>query len=124
MWLDIVNTIIEVISKKVSIDEKKRLKLSQLFFDVAKLLEDTAKDLEQDVYPHGKCAAMESLSRELVSILKNSMDEEPLQELSHQLFVASNLELEYAMRKSKDTIVTLQKTAGRFEALGMLYKAV
>jgi hypothetical protein len=124
MWLDIVDTIITVIGKKLSSDEKKRTKLSQLFFDIAKLLEDTAIDLQNDIYPHGKCSAMESLSKELLSILKNSMDEKQLDELSTQLFIASSLELDYAMRKSRDTIVTLQKTAGRFEALAMLYRTI
>lgn len=121
MWLDVIKMIISLCSQYKEMTNKKKEKLSQLFMDISLLLSGTAKDLQNDVYPHGNCQAMKSLSDELVSLLKNKVDEDKLKELNILLRAASSLELEYAQRKNPKTIEALQKTSGEFHALSLIY---
>ena len=64
---------------------------------------------------------MEILANELVSCLEGSVEEDKLSDVGNMLHSCSKLEREYATRKSNDTIETLIKTAGQFEALSIIY---
>lgn len=122
MWFQIVKNIIDLCRQYNQSKSKKREKLSQLFMDISMIIDATVKDLQNDIYPHGSCEAMKSLSTELVFLLKGEVNEEQLKVVDEELKIASNLELEYAKRKDPQTIEVLQKTSGQFHALSLIYK--
>jgi hypothetical protein len=121
MWWDIAKELINFAYKKQINDIEKKEKISKACDRISKLLTDTVKELKSDVYPVGKCAAMDMLSEELIFCFKGYMEEDKLNHLSDMLHYSSKLEKEYATRKSNDTIDTLIKTAGQFDALSIIY---
>lgn len=121
MWWDITKELISFAYRKQSILNEKKEKMSKACDRISKLLVDTAEELKMDVYPMGKCSAMEILANELTSCLEGVMEQDKLNNLSAMLHSCSRLEKEYATRKSNDTIETLIKTAGQFEALSIIY---
>lgn len=122
MWLEVIKNIIALCTQYSDRSNKKKEKISQLFMDISMVIDATVKDLQADIYPHGSCQAMKSLSDELVALLKGHVDEEKLKQLDGQLKFASNLELEFAGRKNPQTIEALQKTSGQFHAMSLIYK--
>lgn len=121
MWFNVIQFLASLINKREEITKEKREKLSKAFEKIAKLIDETLVDLENDIYPSGKCAAMEQLATDLLSLVRDYMEKEKLNELARQFYAASRLEHEYATRKSKDTITTLQQTSGKFQALAIIY---
>lgn len=121
MWFNVIQFLASLINKREEITKEKREKLSKAFEKIAKLIDETLVDLENDIYPSGKCIAMEQLANELLSLVGDYMEKEKLNELARQFYLASRLEQEYATRKSKDTITTLQQTSGKFQALAIIY---
>jgi hypothetical protein len=121
MWLDIAKILLSAYGKKKEMLENKKEKLSKAFKDMADVMKGVTEDLKNDIYPMGSCIAMEELSRHIVSMVKDVLTEEETLELSKCLFVASKLEMEYAMRKSEDTIPALERAQGKLIALSIIY---
>lgn len=121
MWFNVIQFLASLVNRKADMTDQKRQRLSKAFEKMATLIDETLVDLEHDVYPSGKCVAMEQLSNEILSIVGDYMEKAKLDELARQLYLASRLEMEYAERKSKDTITTLQKTSGKLQALAIIY---
>ena len=121
MWWDITKELISFAYKKQVTQQQQKERIAKVYERIAKLLLETAEELKMDVYPMGKCAAMEILANELVSCLEGSVEEDKLSDVGNMLHSCSKLEREYATRKSNDTIETLIKTAGQFEALSIIY---
>lgn len=125
MWLEIGKIILEAFSNERKIQSEKRAKLAAIFQQISELLHQTAIELANDQYPHGKCAAMELLSREFVDEISghNFFQEDKLKEIDFELQKASKLELEYSNRKNPETIVGISITSGKFHALSLLLKS-
>lgn len=122
MWIDIIKSLFDIVSKKKEIDDARRLRISEIFMDISTLINDTALELQNDTYPAGKCFAMKTLSDELMSLIKPDMKEDKWNHLNNMLQQASSIEREYADRNNPDTIKTLQKTSGEFHAYSVIFK--
>lgn len=123
MWLEIGKALVEIFTKQKQVKQEERQRLSTLFQHMSELLEDTARDLEKDLYPHGKCATMEMLSNELSGILIGKIESEKLDEVHRILLESSRLESEYAKRKDPETIKNLLIASGKFKALSIILAA-
>jgi hypothetical protein len=88
---------------------------------MSELIVDAAKDISQDVYPQGKCAAMWTVSENLLDYLSGKVNQEELIMMSELLQSCSQLEKEYATRKDPETIRYLFDAAGRLHGLSILY---
>jgi hypothetical protein len=121
MWLDIIKMLVTIAQhfKETNVDQRERI--SKLYSEMSELLVETAKDLNADVYPHGKCATMWTLSENLLDYLKDKVNDEELTMLHQMLRSCSQLEREFATRKDEETINQLFKAAGRLQALSILY---
>lgn len=121
MWLDIAKILLSAYDKKRDRLDDKKEKLSQAFKDMADVIKGVTEDLKNDIYPGGSCIAMEELSRHIVSMVKDVLTPEETEELSRHLFIASKLEMEYAMRKNPETIPALERAQGKLIALSIIY---
>ena len=121
MWIEIIKFLVSLIDKRSHITIEKKEKLSKALERMAELIDFTIEDLEHDIYPSGKCIAMEQLSNDILLIVKDYMPKEDVDDLSRQLFIASRLELEFATRKNKSTITELQKASGKLHAFSIIY---
>lgn len=122
MWIEISKLIFDVFSKKKESNQNSKERLSVVFHEISELLRDTAHKIQEDIYPHGNCVAMDLLSKELSTFMFDKIDNERLSTLTRQLEEASRLELEYAKRKDPSTIIELEQASGLFKGLSILYK--
>jgi hypothetical protein len=121
MWFEIVKTLLSISDKKKELDQEKRERLSKAFDRMAEVVKDVIDQLENDVYPTGSCIAMEQISNDILKVVSGIMPQEDAKKLALELAMVSHLELEYAMRKNKETIPALYKAQGRLEALSIIY---
>lgn len=96
-------------AERISIELKK---ISELLFSVA-------NNLEQDIYPTGACATMQTLSSHLTQSLHGKIEEGLLIDLVRSLDSASEFERLYSERDPA-SIAEITKAAGRFEAASIL----
>lgn len=116
MWLDIIKLIIEVVTNKKQTTQANNQKISELFSQIAEILEKTANDLKMDIYPHGACQSLAVLSNSIVDILKDKMPLSEAINLSKLLGEASLIERDWAFRQDTKTIETLLIASGEFKA--------
>lgn len=121
VWLEIGKLLMDIFKNHKEEKKEERERLHALFLEMSQLLEGTAVKLENDVYPHGDCQAMELLCVGLVAKLKPMIPFNELDMLTDQLMKASKLELEFATRKDPTTIETIRTASGTFKALSILY---
>lgn len=121
IWLEIINTLFDLVNKKEELDEKKKEKLSQVFHQISEVIDEVADKLENDEYPSKSCSIMQDLSMNLIFTIKDQMPEDKAEELAQQLNTVCFLEKEYAERKSADTIKNLRMISGRFSSLSLIY---
>lgn len=101
------------------IEDRKRV--AELLKSISDLLDSVATDLNNDIYPHGKCEAMRVLVQGLMEKLTHTLEPEKTKELYNTLMSVTELERMYAERNN-DTIIQLQKTAGKFYGASLLIK--
>lgn len=121
MWLEILKTLLSISDRKKDMELEKRERLSKAFQLMSDVIGKAIEDLQNNIYPTGSCIAMEQLSNDILKAVSGMMPEEDAKQLSNQLYAASHLELEYAMRDNPNTIPTLQKAQGKLLALSILY---
>jgi len=121
MWFDVIKMFVTIAQHKKEADMQQRERVSKLYSQMSELLVDAAKDLSQDVYPQGKCAAMWTLSENVLDYLQDKVNQEELTMISGLLHSCSQLEKEYAYRKEPETIKELFDAAGRLHGLSILY---
>lgn len=121
MWIDLIKMLVTIAQhkKEVNIQEKERV--SKMYSEISALLVDAVKDLTNDIYPQGKCAAMWALSQNVLTYLDDKVNDEELNLLHQMLHSCSQLELEYATRKDPETIKRIFDAAGQMQALSILY---
>ena len=124
MWLDIMKLIFDFISNSEKMKADKKLKLSEVFQDISDLLYETVDDLNNDIYPHGKCVSMANLADNMTDLMKGYLDEKKLEELVFMLKDACRLEKEFATRRDPESILDIQTTAGMFNSFSIMYKIV
>jgi hypothetical protein len=122
MWVDIIKLLVDVTGKKQELEQAKRARLSEVFLEISKLLEETAEELGNNNYPIGKCFAMTTLADELVTMLKDKMSDEEWHNLAGMLYQSCKVEREYADRKNPETINSLKEAAGHFYAKSLIFK--
>ena len=120
MWFEIAKTLTEYYTQHKEKEQQVKNRLSVVFQSMSDLLEETAKELQAGVYPHGKCATMGVLATELTGRLIGKMDTDTLDGLHKMLFEASKLEKEYANRENPQTIKELLVASGKLRALAMV----
>lgn len=121
MWFDVIKMFVTIAQHKKETNIKQRERVSKLYSQMSELLVDAAKDLSKDVYPQGKCAAMWTLSENVLNYLQDKVNEEELSIISGMLHNCSQLEKEYATRYEQRTINEMFEAAGRLQALSILY---
>lgn len=121
MWFDLIKMLVTIAQHKREVNINERERISKVYSEMSTLLTDTALDLSKDVYPVGKCAAMWTLSENLLKYFEDKVNPEELELLNQMLRSCSQLEREYATRQDPETIKMIFETAGRLQALSMLY---
>jgi hypothetical protein len=121
MWLDIIKMLVTIAQHKKEVNISERERISKMYSQMSELLVDAVKDLTNDVYPQGKCAAMWALSQNVLTYLEDKVNHEELNLLHQMLHSCSQLEREYASRKDPDTIKRMFDAAGQMQALSILY---
>lgn len=121
MWLEIFKTILSLSDRKRQIQEEKKECLVKALTLMSDVVGGAIKDLQNNIYPTGSCIAMEQISNDIMKVVGDMLSKEDAQKLSNQLFLASKLELEYAMRDNPETIPALQKAQGLLTALSIIY---
>lgn len=121
MWLEIFKTILSLSDRKRQIQEEKKERLVKALALMSDVVGAAIKDLQNNIYPTGSCIAMEQISNDIMKVVGDMLSKEDAQKLSNQLFLASKLELEYAMRDNPETIPALQKAQGLLTALSIIY---
>lgn len=124
MWLDIMKLIFDFIGKSENMKAEKKLKISEVFQDISDLLEETVDDLNNDIYPHGKCTSMAHLAENMTELMKGYLADDKLEELTFMLKDACRLEKEFAKRKDPESILDIQTTSGMFNSFSIMYKIV
>jgi hypothetical protein len=121
MWFDVIKMFVTIAQHKKETDIQQRERVSKLYMQMSELLADATKDLSNDIYPQGKCAAMHTLSENVLNYLQDKVNEEELQMMRELLHYCSQLEREYAKRKEPETIKEMFDAAGRLHGLSILY---
>ena len=101
------------------VEDLKRV--SELLKSISDLLDSVAIDLNNDIYPHGKCEAMRVLVQGIMEKLMHTLEPVKAKELYETLMSVTELERLYAERNT-ETIRQLQITAGKFYGASLLIK--
>lgn len=120
--LSITKNVIDFIHRNKEIKKQKKETLSVVLAEISEIMGDTAAKLRDDQYPHGNCAVLESLSRNLHSEVLEFIPDEQSSTLLTLLIEASNIEKKYYTRKEKNTISELEIISGEFKAMSILLK--
>lgn len=103
-------------------EQEDRLRVAQILLDISELLNDTAEKLSLDFYPYNNCIIMERLSSELKNKIEPYMTDEQSDILEICLRDVVQIEKEFANRKDPDTIPSIQRASGEFQAMSILLR--
>jgi len=112
--------LIDLFRLKSSSDDKSSENVSKALNQIADLLDSTIADLENDIYPSGKCAEMEMLAKYLGDALEGDISPEYLDFLKINLNSALEIEKLYAYKDDPTQIEKLKTAAGYFRASAIL----
>ena len=118
--ISIGSLMIDLFKAKSMQDEQSSEELQDALYKVADLLDDVSFDLENGVYPHGKCAQMDMLSLNLHDALAGDLPDEYLEILKNNLNSAVEIEKMYAYKDDPNQIQKLRMAAGYFRAAAIL----
>jgi hypothetical protein len=121
MWFDVIKMLVTIAQHKRETDQTQKERVSKMYAQMSELIVDAAKELSQDVYPQGKCAAMWTLATNVLNYLEDKVNQEELKMIADLLHNCSQLEKEFATRKEPETIKELFDAAGRLHGLSILY---
>ena len=111
---------IDLFKAKSMQDEQSSEELQDALYKIADLLDAVSFDLENGVYPHGKCAEMDMLSVNLHDALTGDLPDEYLDILKNNLNSAVEIEKMYAYKDDPNQIQKLRIAAGYFRAASIL----
>lgn len=120
--ISICKEALDFLLKKQQINRENKDRLSNLFNEISIILEDTAKKLKNNDYPHGNCRLLEGLSIKLIDYLQNSITDEELIKLSNILKEISQVEMLYAIKDDPKTIPMIESASGEFKLMSILLK--
>lgn len=118
--ISIGSILLDIFKAKTMIDEESSEEVQKALLDIADLLDSVSFDLENNVYPHGKCAEMEMLSTNLGDALTGDISDDYLEILKNNLNSAVEIEKLYAERHDPNQIQKLRTAAGYFRAASIL----
>ena len=118
--ISIGSIMLDIFKAKTMIDEESSEEVQKALADIADLLDSVSFDLENNVYPHGKCAEMEMLSLHLSDALTGDISDDYLEVLKNNLNSAVEIEKLYAERHDPNQIQKLRMAAGYFRAAAVL----
>jgi hypothetical protein len=118
--ISVGSLLIELFKAKSMQDEQSSEELQEALYKVADLLDDVSFDLENGVYPHGKCAQMDMLALNLHDALAGDLPDEYLEILKNNLNSAVEIEKMYAYKDDPNQIQKLRTAAGYFRAAAIL----
>jgi len=118
--IDAGKYLVTLFSEKQKMKKARKHQLSSTLKTIGDLLQATANDLRNDVYPHGSCTAMENLADNLIQELDGFLNEEQVKDLKFNLQLASRLEQLYAERQVPGFIDKIEQASGHFYAVAIL----
>lgn len=118
--IDAGKYLVTIFSEKQKMKKARKQQLSSTLKTIGDLLQATANDLRNDIYPHGSCTAMENLADNLIQELEGFLNEEQVKDLKFNLQLASRLEQLYAERKAPGFIDKIEQASGHFYAVSIL----
>jgi len=118
--LNIGSFLLDSFKNQAAMDNAQNQNVQEALFKIGDLLESVAHDLEDGVFPHGKCAQMELLSKNLAEALEDDLDEHYLEILKNNLNSAVEIEKLYAYKDDPTQIQKIKVTAGYFKAAAIL----
>lgn len=118
--ISIGSIMLDIFKAKTMIDEQSSEEVQKALLDIADLLDSVSFDLENNVYPHGKCAEMEMLATNLSDALIGDISDDYLEVLKNNLNSAVEIEKLYAERQDPNQIQKLRMAAGYFRAASIL----
>lgn len=122
MWLEIINFLYSFLKSEVELESSRKEQLVDFFHDIHLLILDVVTNLQKDIYPHGSCVAMSSISNKLIDTLQGKLETQELNKLAKMLDEAAVLEKEWVNRKDQLILNQLLTISGEFKALSILYK--
>lgn len=120
--IDLCKNIVDIIQKNKSANQQSKIRISEVLNEISNILEDTAKKISEDEYPHMNCQVMKNFANELHFYMMDYLNNDKIDQLHKTLIEASEIEKTYALRKDPETIPTLYEAAGEFKALSILIK--
>lgn len=118
--ISIGSILLDIFKAKTLIDEESSEEVQKALLDIADLLDSVSFDLENNVYPHGKCAEMQMLATNLGDALTGDISDDYLEILKNNLNSAVEIEKLYAERHDPNQIQKLRMAAGYFRAASIL----
>lgn len=118
--ISIGSIMLDIFKAKTMIDDKSSEEVQKALLDIADLLDGVSFDLENGVYPHGKCAQMDMLATNLHDALTGDISDDYLDVLKNNLNSAVEIEKLYAERQDPNQIQKLRMAAGYFRAASIL----
>jgi len=126
-FLQIANISLSLKDKFKTSDTDKEI-LSNSLLNMGNLLNSVADDLEQGIYPHGKCAEMEIYAHQLKSVLKDKMTVEEVDKLSGYMNESLQVERllgqlnQLSKEQKQENLKLLRMAAGSFVAYSTVVK--
>lgn len=122
--IDACKNIVHLITDVRQQEKEKKMKVSEVLFEISNILSDTANQINNGEYPHGNCVLMQRLAEKLHLVLDGITEPEDNERLKSILLESSNLEKEYANREDPETIQQLERAGAEFKAMGILLTIV
>lgn len=122
IFVDICKKGIELFLLNKKEQKEDRLKVAEILLDISALLKDTAEKLVIDFYPHNNCVVLERLSTELKSKILPFMSNEQSDLLEVTLKDVVLIEKQFAHRKDPETIPSIYRASGEFQAMSLLLR--
>lgn len=107
--------------KQLGTDRKERIE--NYFTAIADTIDLAVSKFKNDEIPHGACDMMQQYALEMPSVLDGIILPEKLQEYSHKLHQAHNIEMLYIQVKNNESaLIELEKAASIFRVAATVVK--
>ena len=118
--INVGKILIDTFSEKKKLKKQRKEKLSSTLKTIGDLIHSVALDLSNNNYPHGSCAAMESLTDSFIQEIDDLLEDSQKQILKEALSLSTKLEAMYVQRNEPDFINKLEQASGQFYAASIL----
>lgn len=120
--IDAAKTLFDFRNKIRENDKARKEKIAVYYEDIAKTLNETARELRAGNIPHGSCGKMKALAEQLPQTIGDYIGEDEAHKLGKQLIDAHEIEwlisdLDQSDDKERERrLGTMEQAAGLFEA--------